>query len=97
MTAKHKFYNTSPLDLTKLLSDSKMVAANLRTYVQGFSPGAVEVLDKYNFDDKITRLENAGLLYRVVSKFAELDLSTGAVSNDAMGYISRSCCAASQK
>ena len=87
MTAKHKFYNTSPLDLTKLLSDSKMVAANLRTYVQGFSPGAVEVLDKYNFDDKITRLENAGLLYRVVSKFAELDLSTGAVSNDAMGYI----------
>ena len=87
MAAQHRFYNTSPLDLTKLLSDPDKVAPNLRTYIQGFSPGAVEVLDKYNFDDKISRLENAGLLYRVVSKFAELDLSTDAVSNDAMGYI----------
>ncbi len=87
LTAGTKFYNTSPLDLTKLLNDPGNVAANLRTYIAGYSPGAVEVLERYGFDEKITKLDQAGLLYRIVSKFAELDLTTGAVSNDAMGYI----------
>ena len=87
MTAGFKFYNTSPLDLPTLLNDPGNVGANLRTYIAGFSPGAVEVLERYKFDDKITRLDQAGLLYRVVAKFADLDLSTTAVTNDAMGYI----------
>ncbi len=87
LTAGTKFYNTSPLDLTKLLNDPGNVAANLRTYIAGYSPGAVEVLERYGFDEKITKLDQAGLLYRIVSKFAELDLTTDAVSNDAMGYI----------
>jgi type I restriction enzyme M protein len=87
MTSGYKFYNTSPLDLTKLLNDPGNVAANLRTYIAGFSPGAIEVLERYGFDDKITRLDQAGLLYRVVAKFADLDLSEQAVTNDAMGYI----------
>ena len=87
MTSGFKFYNTSPLDLTKLLNDPGNVAANLRTYIAGFSPGAIEVLERYGFDDKITRLDQAGLLYRIVAKFADLDLSQQAVSNDAMGYI----------
>ena len=87
MTSGFKFYNTSPLDLTKLLNDPGNVAANLRTYIAGYSPGAIEVLERYGFDDKITRLDNAGLLYRIVAKFADLDLSAQTVSNDAMGYI----------
>ena len=87
MASGYKFYNTSPLDLTKLLNDPGNVAANLRTYIAGYSPGAIEVLERYGFDDKITRLDQAGLLYRIVAKFADLDLSEQAVSNDAMGYI----------
>ena len=51
------------------------------------SPGAQEVLDKYGFHDKVTRLDKADLLYQVVAKFAELDLSEQAVPNEAMGYI----------
>lgn len=85
--AKHEFYNTSPLTLTKLLSDPPNVGSNLKTYIAKFSPGATEVLDRYGFPDKIDRLDKAGLLYQVVSKFAELDLSEKAVPNDAMGYI----------
>ena len=87
MTSGYKFYNTSPLDLTKLLNDPGNVAANLRQYMAAFSPGAYEVLERYGFDDKITRLDQAGLLYRIVAKFADLDLSEQAVTNDAMGYI----------
>lgn len=82
-----RFYNTSPLDLTAILQDPPNSAANLRTYLAAFSPGAHEVLERYGFDEKITRLDKAGLLYQVVGKFAELDLSVENVSNDAMGYI----------
>jgi len=85
--AGQPFYNVSPLSFTRLLDDANNVAANLRTYIRGFSAGAVEVLDKYGFDNTITRLDNAGLLYGVLSRFAEMDLHPTAVPNEAMGYI----------
>lgn len=85
--AAHGFYNTSPLDLTKLLNDPGNVAANLRTYVAGFSPDVREVLEAYRFDERITNLDKADLLYKFVSKFAELDLSEGAVTNREVGLM----------
>ena len=82
-----QFFNTSPLTFTTLLNDDKNVAASLRAYIQGFSPDAVEVLEEYRFDDKITRLDKAGILYQVLGDFADLDLHPDHVSNEAMGYI----------
>lgn len=32
------FYNTSPLDLKKLMGDQDHIGENLRAYMQGFSP-----------------------------------------------------------
>lgn len=85
--AAQQFYNTSPLTFTTLLSDDKHVAASLRAYINAFSPGAVEVLEEYRFDDKITRLDRAGILYQVLGDFADLDLHPDHVSNEAMGYL----------
>lgn len=85
--AKQPFYNTSPLDFARLLDDAPHAAANLRTYIAGYSAGAVEVLDRYGFDQTITRLDQAGLLVHVLSRFADLDLRPAKVSNHAMGYI----------
>ncbi len=85
--AGQNFYNTSPLDFTTLLADDKNVAASLRAYINGFSTGAVEVLEEYRFEDKITRLDKAGILYQVLGDFADLDLHPDHVSNEAMGYI----------
>lgn len=81
------FYNTSPYNLSKILADSNKVAANLNSYIKSFSPSAAEVLDKYGFPEKIKRLDEAGLLYKVVAKFADLDLTEKAVTNEAMGYV----------
>ena len=83
----HNFYNTSPLSLTKILQDPDKVASNLNSYIRAFSPSASEVLDKYGFPDKIKKLEEQGLLYQVIGKFADLDLSEETVSNEAMGYV----------
>ena len=85
--AGHRFYNTSRLDLERVLADPSSVAANLRTYLLAFSPAAREVLQAYDLEPKIERLDKAGLLYQVLSRFAEIDLSETAVSNEAMGYV----------
>jgi type I restriction enzyme M protein len=85
--ADEPFYNISALNFTRLLDDAPNIAANLRTYIAGYSTGAVEVLEKYGFDNQITRLDNAGLLYHVISRFADVELHPDVVSNEAMGYI----------
>ena len=85
--AGQPFYNISPLNFTRLLDDAPNIAANLRTYIAGYSTGAVEVLEKYGFDNQITRLDNAGLLYHVIARFADVELHPDVVSNEAMGYI----------
>jgi len=81
------FYNTSPLDFRRLLDDPEHIAPNLRTYIAGFSPGAADVLAKYGFDEQIKRLAEARLLYPVIARFADLDVSPGTVSNVVMGYV----------
>ncbi|WP_307868904.1 class I SAM-dependent DNA methyltransferase [Micromonospora sp. C95] len=86
-TAGLSFYNTSEMSFRRLLGDQDHVALNLRAYIGGFSPGAVDVLDKYGFDPQIARLTEAGLLYQVVAKFADIDLHPDVVSNHQMGYV----------
>ena len=44
-----QFYNTSKLDLPTLLDDPANIADNLMAYIQGFSLGAREVLDRFDF------------------------------------------------
>lgn len=85
--AKQEFYNTSKLDFRGLLADPEHIAQSLRLYIDAFSPGAVEVLDKYGFDNQITKLDDAGLLYQVVARFADIDLHPDVVSNVEMGYV----------
>ncbi len=85
--AGQRFYNVSPLDFRRLLDDPGQVAGNLRAYIGGFSPGAREVIDKFDFDVQLTRLARANLLYLVLARFAELDLRPEVVSNLEMGYL----------
>jgi type I restriction enzyme M protein len=85
--AGHRFYNTSPLTFATLLSDSKDLADNLATYIRKLSPEAYAVMEAYDFDGKIERMDRAGILYAVLADFADLDLRPSVVSNEAMGYI----------
>jgi type I restriction enzyme M protein len=81
------FYNVSPLTFAKLLDDPSSIADSLALYIGGFSLAARDVIDKFDFAVQIERLARANLLYRVVSKFAEIDLHPDAVSNIEMGYL----------
>jgi type I restriction enzyme M protein len=82
-----QFYNTSPLNFRRLLDDPTQIAGNLRAYIAGFSGSARDIIEKFDFDTQITKLDRGNLLYLVVSKFAEIDLHPNKVSNLEMGYL----------
>jgi type I restriction enzyme M protein len=85
--AAQQFYNTSPLTFTKLLDDPNTIADSLQLYIGGFSETARDVIDKFNFGVQIDRLREANLLYKVIGKFADIDLHPNVVSNIEMGYL----------
>ena len=83
------FYNTSKYDFEKLLDDPPSLAANLRTYFNGFSDNMREVLDKFDFPNTIAKLDEHGLLFLVMERFASsaIDLHPDKVGSMEMGYI----------
>lgn len=83
----YAFYNTSFYDFERLLGDAPNLAANLRNYINGFSPNMRDVLDKFDFNNTIAGLDDAGLLFKVMERFKDVDLHPDKVSNLEMGYI----------
>jgi len=81
------FYNTSPLDLKKLMGDQDNIGENLRSYMQGFSPAVRNIFESFDFHTQIDRLDMSGLLYVTTEKFANIDLGPEAVSNAEMGTV----------
>jgi len=81
------FYNTSPLDLKKLMGDQDHIGENLCSYIQAFSAPVRDIFERFEFHTQIDRLIKAGLLYQVTEKFANIDLHPEKVSNDQMGSI----------
>ncbi len=85
--AKLTFFNKSKYDFQKLVADPNDIAINLRNYINGFSKNARSILEHFNFEDHIERLDKSNLLYKVVKRFAEIDLHPDKVLNIEMGYI----------
>ena len=83
----HGFYNTSPFTFATLLDDPANVGENLRRYILGFDEGTRDVIAKFELEPQIRRLERSNLLYKVVSKFCDIDLHPDRVSNLEMGYV----------
>jgi type I restriction enzyme M protein len=81
------FYNTSNYDFDSLLGDPKQLARNLRNYINGFSPNMREVLEKFDLYNTIAKLDEAGLLFKVMERFRAINLHPDHVSNLEMGYI----------
>ena len=86
-TSGYDFYNTSRYDFAKLLADAPQLAANLRNYISGFSANMREVLEKFDFDNTISKLDEAGLLFQVMERFSAVDLHPDKIDNPSMGTI----------
>lgn len=85
--AGFNFHNKSQFNFDKLIADPNNIALNLRNYINGFSSSAREIIEYFNFDDQITRMDDpkADLLFRVIKSFQEIDLKD--MDSMEMGYI----------
>ena len=86
-TSGFAFYNTSRYDFASLLADAPELASNLRNYIAGFSPNMREVLERFDFDNTISKLDEGGLLFQVMERFQNVDLHPDLIDNAAMGTL----------
>lgn len=83
----YNFHNRSKFNFDKLIADPNNLAANLRNYINGFSEDAREIIDQFEFDNQITKLEDNNLLFMVLKRFQEVDLHPDKISSMEMGYM----------
>ncbi|MDQ6976517.1 MAG: type I restriction-modification system subunit M N-terminal domain-containing protein, partial [Ghiorsea sp.] len=79
------FFNVSRMDLGKL--GEAGIKDNLESYIQGFSKDAREIFEHFKFSEFIGQLADANLLYKIVQKVRQMDLSPKAISNHEMGLV----------
>ena len=84
--AGYNFHNRSKYDFDKLIADPDNIASNLRNYINGFSSSAREIIEYFNFDDQIERMDDpkADILFQIVKKFSEINLAD--MDSMDMGY-----------
>ena len=81
----YRFYNTSPYTFEKLIDDPQNIRKNFINYKDGFSENIKDILNKLEFENVLSRLSNADLLYKIVKEFNNLDLRPETISNHEMG------------
>jgi type I restriction enzyme M protein len=81
------FYNTSPMDLKKLLGDQDHIRENLYSYIEGFSDAVRDIFERFDFHTQVDKLAKSGLLYQVTEKFAQVDLHPSHLDNHQMGLV----------
>jgi len=84
--AGFNFHNRSQFNFDRLIADPDNIAVNLRNYINGFSISAREIIEYFNFDDQIDRMDDpkSDILFRVVKAFQEIDLTD--MESMEMGY-----------
>lgn len=85
----YSFYNISKFNLKELLNDSEHIAANFKSYINGFSSNVKTILlkDGLDFIPDIDKMAKNNRLLGVVKEFSVLELDPETVDNHKMGYI----------
>ncbi len=84
---RHPLYNTSPYTFAQLLGDAENIAPNLVSYINGFSPTAQRIFERFKFVDQIEKLDASNRLFTVVKAMADVDLHPDKIDNLQMGYL----------
>ncbi|HEM3618624.1 TPA: N-6 DNA methylase [Streptococcus suis] len=85
----YKFYNTSNFTFETLLSDPDNLEDNFRSYLNGFSENVQDILENFEFDKEITKMQNNDALFSVIQEFNSSKAYLGAdtVTSTDMGYV----------
>jgi type I restriction enzyme M protein len=86
-TVKKEFYNYSKYDLVRLKSDPKNIYINFQNYINGYSKNVYEIIENFQFEKPVEKLNKSNKLYLLIDKFTEIDLHPNVVDNHTMGQI----------
>lgn len=81
------YFNRSRYDLNRLKSDPNNVLLNFNNYVEGYSSNVFEILQNFQINPLIEKLDKNKRLYLIIDKFTEFDLHPDKVDNHTMGSI----------
>ena len=84
---KHALYNTSPYTFARLLGDAENIAPNLVSYINGFSPTARRIFERFKFADQVEKLDASNRLFTIVKAMTDVDLHPDRIDNLQMGYL----------
>jgi type I restriction enzyme M protein len=85
--ADQKFHNHSKFTFEKLKGAPETIAKDLVSYIRGFSANVQRIFDYFEFEKEIEKLNEANILYLVVTQFSKIDLHPNNVDNIQMGQI----------
>ena len=83
--ADAEFYNTSRYTLGTL--GATQTRPNLEDYIANFSDNSRQIFEQFDFTNTLTRMDRAGILYRICQNFADIDLHPDAVPDRVMSNI----------
>ena len=81
------FYNHSKYDLNRLKQDPSNVHINFQNYLGGYSENVVEIVENFQLEKPIEKLNKNNRLFQFIEKFSEIDLHPEQVSNHMMGQV----------
>jgi type I restriction enzyme M protein len=81
------FYNYSRYDLQRLKQDHLNISLNFNNYLNGYSPNVREIIENFQLEKPIEKLNKNGKLYQLVETFTSIDLHPDRVDNHSMGSI----------
>jgi len=81
------FFNVSKFDLLRIKSDPNNVYKNFNNYIQGYSKNVFDIIENFQIDPLVTKLNKNKKLYLLIDKFTEFDLHPDKVDNHMMGSL----------
>lgn len=81
------FFNHSKYDLKRLKSDPQNIYMNFQNYLGGFSTNVIEIIDNFQLEKPVEKLNKSNRLFQLIDKFTEIDLHPDKISNRDMGLI----------
>ncbi|MBT6937307.1 MAG: SAM-dependent DNA methyltransferase, partial [Candidatus Marinimicrobia bacterium] len=81
------FFNHSKYDLNRLKSDPQNININFENYLGGYSDNVVEILENFQLEKPVQKLNKNNRLFILIDKLTEIDLHPDKISNRDMGLI----------
>ena len=81
------FFNHSKYDLNRLKSDPQNIYMNFQNYLGGFSNNVVEIIENFQLEKPVEKLNKNNSLFILIDKLTEIDLHPDKISNRDMGLI----------